>query len=243
MNEVHFAILVLHVVIGMAAILLFWAPAFTKKGSPSHVRFGRYYVNSMYAVSATGMLMALLVFIDPLAIHGDILRRIPDPDVRAEAIRSFWSLLFYLGILTLASTRHGVLVLRSKAHRRELRQVPHLGLLGALTLGGPVMFVWGYQSNAMLMMIFGGLGTLAGSGMLRYCFKAHLTRMEWWIEHLGAMIGSGIAAYTAFFSFGMRRLLSSYPDLQLLGWILPGVIGVTISVWLTRKYRLKLSPN
>ncbi|MGL5471270.1 MAG: hypothetical protein ACRDCT_24380 [Shewanella sp.] len=63
------------------------------------------------------------------------------------------------------------------------------------------------------------------AGFLRYSVKATLTKLEWWIEHLGAMIGSGIACYTAFFAFGGSRLFIDHGNLRLLSWILPGVIG------------------
>ncbi|MFV0597545.1 hypothetical protein [Shewanella sp.] len=91
-----------------------------------------------------------------------------------------------------------MLVLRYKAQRQQLKSPLHLSLMLTLTLLGPVMAIWGYQEKLILAMIFGLLGTTVGAGFLRYSVKATLTKLEWWIEHLGAMIGSGIACYTAF---------------------------------------------
>jgi hypothetical protein len=52
--------------------------------------------------------------------------------------------------------------------------------------------------------------------------------MHWWYEHLGSMIGTGIAGYTAFLVFGGARLLPSVARSQLytLFWVLPTLIGV-----------------
>jgi hypothetical protein len=65
--------------------------------------------------------------------------------------------------------------------------------------------------------------------------------MAWWYEHMGAMLGGGIAFHTAFLVLGLQRLLA----LPLMGtamvvpWLLPTVIGLpTIAIW-TRYYRRK----
>lgn len=232
---------VIHIIAGAAALILFWLPALAKKGSPKHIRLGRYYVNTMYTVAASGFVMAVLILIDPIGLRGHIAAHIADPEQRMMAIRSSRSFLLYLSLLTLATVRHGVLVLRYKADRQQLKQPSHLILMASLTALGPVLAYWGYSHQMTLLIIFGILGTFLGSGMLRYSYKANLTKKQWWIEHLGAMIGSGIAAYTAFFAFGVRRLLEDYGNLQLLSWILPGVIGTIFINRLSRIYKNKFA--
>ncbi len=241
MNLIHSLTLIIHILAGTAAMILFWAPAIAKKGSPNHIRFGRYYVNAMYAIAASGFVMALLVIIDPIGLHSDAASNITDPEKQATVIRSFWSFLMYLSLLTVATLRHGVLVLKYKKDRKQLTRLGHLSLMTALTVLGPVLAIWGYQIGMTLLIIFGCLGLFLGGSMLHYCFKSDLSKMQWWIEHLGSMIGSGIAAYTAFFSFGVRRLLEDYATLQLLSWILPGVIGTIVIQYLTRHYRKKFA--
>ena len=68
---------------------------------------------------------------------------------------------------------------------------------------------------------------------------------EWpmvhWYEHLGSMLGGGIAFHTAFAVFGIQRFIDY--DLSgivgLLPWIAPTVVGtVAITLW-TRYYRRK----
>ncbi len=53
--------------------------------------------------------------------------------------------------------------------------------------------------------------------------------------------GSGIGAYTAFFAFGGRALFEGSPSLQLVSWVLPALIGVPFSIWLSCKYKPKSS--
>jgi len=93
----------------------------------------------------------------------------------------------------------------------------------------------------ILAIIFGLLGTAVGAGFLRYSVKATLTKLEWWIEHLGAMIGSGITCYTAFFAFGGSRLFIDHGNLRLLSWILLGVIGFVVIRYLSRQYQRRLA--
>lgn len=195
----------------------------------------------MYTVAATGVAMATTGLIDPLAV---IKQPETAPAALAEQIadrKNAWIFLIYISLLTLVTVRHGVLVLRYKALRQQLKSPLHMLLMLSLTLLGPVMALWGYQEQLILAIIFGLLGTAVGAGFLRYSVKATLTKLEWWIEHLGAMIGSGIACYTAFFAFGGGRLFIDHGNLRLLSWILPGVIGFVVIRYLSRQYQRRLA--
>ncbi|NMD53251.1 hypothetical protein HG547_16735 [Shewanella sp. DNRA4] len=241
MNTIFTLSQFLHITAGALALVLFWMPAMLKKGSANHSRFGRYYVYAMYTVAATGVAMAATGLIDPLAV-------IKQPAANADALaaqiaerKNAWIFLIYISLLTLITVRHGVLVLRYKAQRQQLKSPLHLSLMLSLTLLGPVMALWGYQEKLILAVIFGLLGTTVGAGFLRYSFKATLTKLEWWIEHLGAMIGSGIACYTAFFAFGGSRLFIDHGNLRLLLWTLPGVVGFVVIRYLSGKYQRRFA--
>ncbi|NMH66240.1 hypothetical protein [Shewanella salipaludis] len=241
MNAIFTLSQTLHIGAGAFALVLFWLPAFLRKGSANHSRFGRYYVYAMYCVAATGCIMATLGLLDPLAV---ISHPAKDAEALAQQIATrsnTWIFLLYLSLLTVTTVRHGVLVLRHKTQRRQLQAPVHLLLMAGLTAAGPLLAIWGHGQQQILPVIFGVLGTLVGGGFLRYSFKASLSKMEWWIEHLGAMIGSGIACYTAFFAFGGSRLFVSHGNLQLLSWILPGVIGVGFIRYLGKHYRRKFA--
>lgn len=62
------------------------------------------------------------------------------------------------------------------------------------------------------------------------------------LEHIGHIIASGTGAYTAFFAFGGRTLFEGIPTLQIASWIVPSLIGVPASIWLSKKYKQKFAP-
>ncbi|GAA0341830.1 hypothetical protein GCM10009092_02980 [Bowmanella denitrificans] len=238
MNLLYSIVLMCHIMVGSAALLLFWIPAINRKGSLDHIKFGRYYANTMYMVAGSGMLICVLVLIAPLAIHGLDLDKLSPEQARLN-IRLFALFLLYLSWLTLASVRHGMLVLRVKQNRILLRSVSHLALLSLLTIGGVSLFGLGLWFNKVLHIIFGILGTIIGSQMLIYCWRRRIGPRQWWIEHLGAMIGSGIGAYTAFLTFGARQVLAAAGYWQLFFWVAPGIIGAVVIAHLSRKYQLE----
>jgi hypothetical protein len=43
----------------------------------------------------------------------------------------------------------------------------------------------------------------------RFCLAKSVSVNRWLVEHIGAFIGSGIGAYTAFMAFGGRSMLAS----------------------------------
>ena len=78
-------------------------------------------------------------------------------------------------------------------------------------------------------------------GNLQFARKPYPTPMAWWYEHMGSMIGGGIAFHTAFLVLGAGRLFG----LQLTGasaailWILPTIIGLPATAIWVRYYRRK----
>ncbi|MFT5541615.1 MAG: hypothetical protein ACI97K_001069 [Glaciecola sp.] len=238
MTMIHSALFILHILFGTTALILFWVPLFTEKGRLNHVKFGRYYKNTMYTVAASGALMALMVIAMPLVIKADVLSENADMDKAAYNLRVFWSFLFYLSILSFTGTRHAIAVLNVKDNRQQLRTVGYLFPIVLLTAGGPFIFYLGYAFNQTLHMIFGVLGLLVGASMLRYCLQKEIKNRQWIIEHIGAMMGSGIGAYTASLAFGGRTVLGDLGQWQLLFWVAPGVIGSVISAVFCKKYKL-----
>jgi len=237
---VHQSAFYLHVAIGSLALIAFWLPLIAKKGSKNHKLFGNIFVYCMYVVSISGIIMTMLVLIDPIAI------RFPDKVLSTEQInnisyqnRIFSSFLFMLSILVFCSTRHAVTVLKVKADRRMLKTTNYLLPIIFLGLMGALMFGFGLEDDILLFNIFGGLSFFVSIGMMRYIFKAELKQREWLIEHLGSILGSGIGVYTAFFAFGGSRLFETFlnGNLQVVPWILPSIVGIAASLYFSKKYR------
>ncbi len=242
MQLLHQLSFYIHVSIGAFALLVFWIPVVARKGSLNHKRFGRFFASAMYAVAFSGLIMSSLDMAFPLSGHT------PGTDVSAEAqttmaqnIRMFALFLFSLSILVLATTRQGWLAIQNKADRTELRAPLHVGLNCGLVLIGATLLFTGVLSGEWLFSIFGGLEIVVGLTQLHYSLKAQLKPQEWWIEHLGGLTASGIAAYTAFFVFGGSRVINqlftgAYADVQILLWVAPGVAGGLAITILSRRY-------
>jgi hypothetical protein len=235
MTYIHSTLFFIHILVGTAALILFWVPMLTKKGQLQHKRFGRAYRNIMYCVAASGALMAIMVIAMPLTTK-PFLANAQDVDAAVTNFRYFWLFLLYLALLSYTSTRHGDAVLKAKDNRSDLRAFTYLAPLAMLAFGGLVFIGIGVVRENMLHLIFGILGTSVGISMLRYCLAKQVQAKAYILEHIGSMIGSGIGAYTAFFAFGGRQILSGIGSYQIIFWIIPGVAGSILSFYLSKKY-------
>ena len=242
---IHQLALYLHIFVGVFALLLFWVPVFTRKGNRDHKRFGRYFSYAMYTIACSGLVMSSLDLMFPLVMHaGELSLEGLEAENAMTEIRSFGLFLFSLSVLVLTSTRHGWLTILYREDREPLRHPLHLALNGVLILVGVVLASTGLYVGSILFMIFGVLQIVTGLGNLRYIFRKELRPKEWWIQHLGGLIGSGIGAYTAFAVFGGRRFFleiftSNFESFSVFLWIAPGVIGSIAITLLSRHYRNK----
>jgi len=235
MTHIHSVLLILHIILGSLAIIIFWVPMFTKKGQLNHVKYGNYYTKIMYGVAASGAIMAIMVIAAPLAIKQQYASHEHAAQI-ATNLRVFWSFLLYLALLSYTSTRQGFAVLQAKENRQSLRTITHAGPIALLFVGGIVLTSIGIAHSNTLHIVFGLLGTAVALGSLKYIFAKSVSRKQYIIEHIGNMLGSAIGAYTAFISFGGRHLLEGAGDYQIVFWIAPGVIGGFATFILTKKY-------
>lgn len=235
MTQLHSFLLILHIVLGCAALILFWVPLYTEKGQLNHKMFGTYYKNVMYGVAASGAVMAIMVLLMPLVIKSHFAHA-DNPEQIANSIRSFWIFLLYLSLLSFTSTRHGYAVLLVKDNRAQLRTWHYALPLVLLFIGGLALTALGAMRASTLHIAFGVLGTFVGFGSLRYIFAENMPKKRFILEHIGAMMGSGIGAYTAFLAFGGRQLFDGAGSYQIIFWIAPGVIGSIASYLLCKKY-------
>ncbi|MFC3034710.1 hypothetical protein ACFOEE_19580 [Pseudoalteromonas fenneropenaei] len=230
-----------HIALGCIALLLFWVPVVASKGSKLHNFTGKWYTLCMQVVAGCGVLCSALVILDPLTVHP---RHFIDPQQAAlyiEQSRAFASFLLMLSFLVLTGVTHGMRVIQDKASRQRLRRFDMLCLYLALLLSSLYTLYLGIIANNMLFNIFATIGILSVAGILRYTFKKELKPREWVIEHLGAMLGSGIGVYTAFSAVGGRHVLAVLLSEQwiFISWIVPSVIGTAAILWSTRYYRSK----
>lgn len=236
----------IHILAGSMALAAFWLPMFAKKGSPSHIQYGRFFVNAMYAVSLTGFVMTTLVIIDPVVI------RLPANDMSKESLdnfilknRLFSGFLFMLSLLVFNAVQQSIAVLRAKSNRTELKQKRYVIPL-ILQIGCAAIMAWlGVKYQQVLFQVFAGLCLFNAIGSLRYAFKASIKQREWLNEHVSAILGAGIGAYTAFFVFGGSRIFKLLVpgDAQILLWVLPGIVGTVATVWVNNRVKKQFNIN
>ena len=239
MTTLHGLFVDAHIAVASIALLLFWVPAFARKGSPLHVGAGRVYAVCMYIVTVSAFVVSLMVIADPLGIrYPDGLPAGADAARVAAGNRAGSLFLLMLSVLVFASVRHGMAALRERTRPGTLARPQHRGMLVALAALGLVSLGLGLQFGHLLLIIFGGVGVLAAIGMFRETRKPGMSHRELVVVHLNGMIGSGIGAYTAFFAFGGRSFLGEVlpGQWQVIPWILPTVIGVIAGSRISRRW-------
>jgi hypothetical protein len=236
MNYVGEIFRFVHVTFGAIGLFAFWVPVFAKKGAVNHIRFGKAFVWSAYVVLAAAAIALSTRLVD-LAQQG-----IGPSD--KPTLFAFITFLGYLTFVTFVIVRHGMKVLQSKGDPAALRTPLNIALAYGALAAGVGIILYGFvfdPPNKILLFALSPIGLGNGYGQLRYMKAVGLSRRAWMYEHLGAMLGSGIAFHTAFAVFGASRLF----DIGLTGWVsiipwvAPAVIGIpAITIW-TRHYQRK----
>lgn len=214
-------LLAIHVAGGSVALASMLVPLFTRKGGSLHRKAGWVFVSGMTVVSITAFVLAGT-------------RALTDPSPQGRQAGVF---LFYVALLTGAGVSAGVRVLRTKARTAAHRGWWDVGIAAALTAGSLATLGYGLLMGIPLFTAFSIIGIVNGASQLGYWLRPPTHHMHWWFEHMGAMLGSCIAATTAFLVVNAGRLGAD--TFSLAVWLSPTVVGVpTIVLW-TRYYRQK----
>lgn len=217
------ALLALHVAGGSVALLTMVVPMVTRKGGRAHRRAGWAFVAGMTVVSLTALV---------LAGHHALFDTTPGQ-------RLAGAFLFYIAILTGAGVSAGVRVLRFKGRTAPHRHAWDLGVAGLLTASSVALAAFGLAKEHALFIAFSTIGLLTGGGQLVYWLRRPAHRMHWWFEHMGAMLGSCVAATTAFLVVNAERW--GLGTFSLAAWLAPTIIGAPgIAVW-TAYYRRRFT--
>lgn len=246
MLTLHSLLLKLHIVLGVIALLLFWLPMLSRKGSTLHRRSGRYYAHLMKAVALSGLVMTSMVWFDPVGIKGaDLMVDGQIPQRKLEFFMLINLFLFLLSLLTWVTIRHATGSLFCKQNREPLKHWSYQAPVWLLVVVALYAAWQGFVFNMPLVMVFAGISLVTSFSILTYLHTKTVTANRWLIEHASAMIGSGIAAYTAFFAFGGRAL---FADLLtghwiMLPWLIPSLIGVPATIWFKRRLSRPLTSS
>ena len=218
------SVLYLHIAGGTAALVSMLIPLVSKKGGLTHRRAGWVFVTGMTVVALTALLLAGA-------------RWLTDPTRQGREAGAF---LFFVAILTATSVSGGVRALRAKTRTTAHRNAWDIGWPALLTASSLAAAVYGISAGHNLFTAFSAIGLFVGGGQLAYWLTPPSRPMHWWFEHMSSMLGSCIAATTAFLVVNAGRL--GVDTFSLLVWLAPTIIGVpTIAIW-TRYYKRKFAP-
>lgn len=224
-----------HAVFGFIGLAAFWVPIFSKKGARRHVAFGKIFLYCAYVVLGSAGISVIYHLVRlSLADRGPAM----DPTF------SFMLFLGYLALVTLINVRHAIGVLRTKDVPDSLATPLNI-LMGRLAIAasiGLIAFTVIVRPSVwILLLALSPIGLGIGFGIGKYLSGNRPSQKQWLYEHLGGMIGAGIAFHTAFAVFGSTRLFDYQFEglLYVLPWIAPAMIGIPATVIWSRYYQRK----
>jgi hypothetical protein len=225
-----------HMLAGAIGLILFWVPIFSRKGSPLHKRFGRWFLWCVNIIGVSSLLSISLHLGRVWWQGGDVI-----------AVRQFGFLMFlaYLAINVMVGAWYMRHVLITKQNLVGLRRplawvLVGTTLLSSLALLGLAMTV--PSSATVVMYALSPIGVLNAWGMQRHLRFPQREPRAWFYEHMGHGIGLGIMFHTAFIVVGVRSVLDQWlvGVWGVLPWIAPAIVGVTANVIWERYYRRQL---
>jgi glucose-6-phosphate-specific signal transduction histidine kinase len=229
--------LAVHVGAGAVALLSFWGAIATKKGSPSHRRWGRMFANAIYTAGFMALAMGALSLVWPLAMHTQL--------TDATLYRGmFGTMMVYLGLLVLSMTRYGLVMVANRRNHDGNRHWSMLALQGATLVAAALCLahgVWllgrnGIIMETVLMILVALLGFGTTLTYFRYMLSPAPSPSAYIPEHLKAMVATGIAAYTAFLSVGLIEMFPKHAFNPVI-WAIPTVIGMGLIIHYLKPYR------
>jgi hypothetical protein len=202
------AVLTLHVLSGTVALVIAPVAMLTVKGGPAHRRWGALYYRAMALVALTAVALALWR---------------PNPFLTLVAVFSFY---FAFG---------GRRVLGRKRPERGERAVAlDWAAAGAAAVASGALLVLGIvQPGAVwvrlgaVAVVFGVVGlVLAGVDLWRFVHPSGDPN-AWWFAHMAGMLGSYVAALSAFSVVNFTFLPPT------VRWLWPTLLGTPlIALWI-----------
>jgi uncharacterized membrane protein len=219
-------LLAVHIACGITAFVCAPVALATAKGSKTHRRWGKVYFWAMAGVAATALILSFALPIFFLAM---------------VAVFSFYACFAAYRILYLKDLYKGgrpqvwdwLAALLTVASSFLLFL---MGFLRPALMGVGVIQIAG-RPVSIVSVVFGLIGVRLGLNSIFTFLKPPAAKMFWWFRHMQGMIGSYIAAMTAFSAVN----LSHWFGPAWWVWLWPTIVGVpSIAIW-TAYYKRKFS--
>lgn len=212
--------LAMHITAGTAAFALAPLALITAKGGKAHRRWGKIYFWAMAVVTVTALVMAIYRPVLFLAL---------------VAVFSFYAAFVGYRVLGQKSAYKGEQTAKTLDWFAAGFTFIASALLAVLGLVKPSAV----QNLGIPAMVFGVIGMwIAVNAVWKFTHRP-AEKMFWWYAHLAGMLGSYIAAWTAFSVVTIGPLLHGAWWL----WIVPTGIGIPAIVLTQAYYRRKFMPK
>jgi hypothetical protein len=218
----------LHIACGFTAFVCAPVALATAKGGKAHRRWGKVYFWAMAGVAATALVLSFALPIFFLAM---------------VAVFSFYASFAAYRVLSLKNLYKGgkpaawdwlaaAVTIASSALLFAMGFLrPTLMAVGLVQIAG--------HSVSIVSVVFGVIGMRLGWNSIALFAKPPTEKMFWWYAHLQGMIGSYIAAMTAFSAVNLSRWFGA----AWWVWLWPTIVGVpAIALW-TIYYKKKFAPK
>jgi hypothetical protein len=224
-----------HLVAGSVGLVLFWVVGvFSRKGAPLHKQLGLVFVSCMIFTGTLAVGMSTLTLIDPMATHPHFVEHPVFRDAALVRALFGWMMQF-LALLTISLAWHGWGAVRHKRAHAGNRGWLNVTLNVVVIITAINTAVQGLLIGQPVMLGLPVVGVASGVTNLLFAYDATPKRFAHMIEHVKALIGAGISAYTAFLAFGLVRLMPEQVFSPVL-WSLPLIIGLSIIIWHTVRF-------
>jgi hypothetical protein len=218
----------LHISCGVVAFVCAPVALATAKGGKAHRRYGKIYFWAMAGVAVTALILSFALPVYFLAM---------------VAVFSFYA----------AFAAYRVLYLKDMYKGAQPRAVDWVAAVVTL-LSSLLLFVLGFLQPELMhvgviriaghmvsivSIVFGAIGMRMALVSIHGFIKPSREKMFWWFAHMQGMIGSYIAAMTAFSAVN----LSHWFGAAWWVWLWPTIVGTpAIAIW-TAYYKKKFLPK
>lgn len=203
----------LHLVLGSVALVTFWLQMARGKGGASHRRWGFVYFGAMAGVLITALPMI-----------GIALRR-------GQTVGGL-----FLGFLTLITVAAGIDAVRASRHRDSgawIRDPLSVGTTVLIALYSALLVVLYLRVHAGILLLMAAVGA---AGVVEAMLKMRRGRpYVWWVEHVSAVLATGIAVHIAFLSFGLRGL-TGVGGFSVWAFLVPIVAAQFFAAYFHRRF-------
>ena len=230
MHLLRTVFLILHVIGGFTALLIGIVPMVAKKGGKVHRWAGWVYTVAMTDVFISSVVLSTII---PLLTDKPV-------NLFLLFIGVFSFYFLFMGMRTLKFNRPGYKNGPGKVDYVVVISVILFSIV-FLTLALRKLFIGG-DTFIIVLAVFSAFSlraSIVGLKKLRKPYDSATDKTVYFFNHTGNMIGSYIAAFTAFMVQNAHFIPINIPP--MVAWLAPGTIGVMAIVYTFKYYRKELA--